>query len=149
MKRLESEMAKQNAWKRHASHEDWLYDVPRIVSEDSLWSFETYRKALFLADLAWHDSEKMLEDGRGRAIAWQLIDSTGSVAANIEEGYGRGFGKDYARFLRIALGSARETKGWYYRGRHVYSTEMVTHQLALLEEIISGLIVTAKQQRDR
>ena len=142
-------MAKENAWKRHTSYEDWLDAVPKIVSEDSLWSFETYRKALFLADLAWHDSDKLLEDGRGRAIAWQLIDSAGSVAANIEEGYGRGFGKDYARFLRIALGSARETKGWYYRARHVFSPEMVAHRLALLEEIISGLIISAKQQRER
>ena len=142
-------MAKENAWKRHTSYEDWLNDVPDIVLNDSLWSFETYRKALFLADLAWHDSERLLEDGRGRAIAWQLIDSAGSVAANIEEGYGRGFGKDYARFLRISLGSARETKGWYYRARHVFSPEMVNHRQALLEEIISGLIITAKQQRER
>jgi four helix bundle protein len=33
-----------------------------------------------------------MKDIRGRAIAEQLIRSVGSICANIEEGYGRGFG---------------------------------------------------------
>jgi four helix bundle protein len=47
----------------------------------------------------------------------QLRQICGKYAANIEEGYGRGFGRDDARFLIIALGSARETRGWYLRAR--------------------------------
>jgi four helix bundle protein len=57
-----------------------------------------------------------------------LIDSVGSVSANIEEGYGRGFGADYARFLKIAPGSARESKGWYYRGHKLWSEEALQHR---------------------
>ena len=71
----------------------------------------------------------------------------GSVAANIEEGYGRGYGKDYARFLRIALGSARETRGWYYRGRHILDSDVVNHRMELTNEIIAMLVVVADQQK--
>ncbi len=130
-------------------YEKWLKQVPGSITKDGLWSFETYRKALYLSDLAWHDAEQLLNDPRGRKTAWQLIDSAGSVPANIEEGYGRGFGKDYARFLRISLGSAREARGWYFRGRHVWEPELVLRRMRLTEGIISGLIATSNQQRRR
>ncbi len=130
------------------SYEEWIGQVPQLIKSDPLWSFETYRKALFFADLAWFDCEKLLADQRGKGIAWQLVDSAGSVPANIEEGYSRGFGKDYARFLRIALGSAREARGWYYRGRHVFTSELVEHRMALATEIMTSLTIVAQQQRD-
>lgn len=72
----------------------------------------TYEE-LFLYDLAWEDCEKLMRDLRGRAVAQQLIRSAGSICANTEEGYGRGYGKDRNCFLRISVGSARETGGWY------------------------------------
>ena len=133
----------------YKTYEDWLTQVPESITQDPLWNFETYRKSLFLSDLAWYDSEKLLADPRGKTTAWQLIASAGSIAANIEEGYGRGFGKDYARFLRMSLGSARETRGWYYRGRHVLEPEVVKHRMELADDIIASLIITADQQRRR
>ncbi|MCB0000959.1 MAG: four helix bundle protein [Anaerolineae bacterium] len=131
------------------SYEEWLGQVLPSITGDPLWNFETYRKALFLSDLAWFDAEVLLNDKRGRAIVWQLLDSAGSVPANIEEGFGRGFGKDYGRFLKISLGSARETRGWYYRGRHAFDLSVVEHRLQLANEIISGLVTTSKQQYNR
>lgn len=129
--------------------DEWVLQVPVSIKSDSLWEFVTYRYALFLSDLAWFDAEKIIKDARGRGIAWQLVDSAGSIAANIEEGYGRGFGKDYSRFLRISLGSARETEGWYYRSRHVLEEQVVHHRMTLIDEIIGSLVVVAKQQRDK
>ena len=131
----------------YKTYDDWLTQIPKSITQDPLWEFETYRKASFLSDLAWLDSEKLLADPRGTRTAWQLIESVGSIAANIEEGYGRGFGKDYARFLRIALGSARETRGWYFRGRHVLDEEVVKHRMELANEIIANLVITSDQQR--
>ena len=128
------------------SYEEWIAQVPDSLQADPLWGFETYRTALFLADLAWFDCEKLMADSRGKAIASQLIRSAGSVPANIEEGYGRGYGKDYARFLRIAIGSARETRGWYFRGRHFFEDSLLQHRLHLIDELIGSLVITAKQQ---
>lgn len=95
---------------------EWEARVPEELRRDPLWQMEAYRLALYLYDLVWEDCQVLMQDPRGRAIAEQLIRSAGSIGANIEEGYGRGLGKQYAQFLSDSLGSARETRGWYYRG---------------------------------
>jgi len=45
-------------------------------------------------------------------IANQLLRAAFSVGANITEGFGKYRGKEYRRFLLIALGSANETEYW-------------------------------------
>ncbi|MCX6031307.1 MAG: four helix bundle protein [Chloroflexi bacterium] len=112
-----------------------------------MWQFFAYRKALFLYDLMWEDCERLMPDPRGRAVAEQLTRSTGSISANIEEGYGRGYGKDRNYFLRISIGSARETRGWYYRSRRLLSPEVLTHRLGLVSEVIALLATEIGQQR--
>ena len=67
----------------------------------------------------------------------------------MEEGFGRGYGKDYARFLRIAIGSAREARGWYFRGRHLLKPEVTEHRFELLRSVIAGLVTIAGQQRGK
>jgi four helix bundle protein len=130
-----------------ANYEEWLRQVPEVLIQDPLWDLETYRKALFFSDLAWHDCEKLDNHSIGKHLVSQLLKSAGSSSANIEEGYGRGFGKDYARFLRIALGSTREARGWYYRNRHALDSEMVHHRMKLATELIRNLTILANQQR--
>ena len=39
--------------------------------------------------------------------------SLDSICANIEEGFGRGFGKEFPQHLKIARGEARESQGRY------------------------------------
>ncbi|GAB4452763.1 MAG: hypothetical protein Fur0044_47760 [Anaerolineae bacterium] len=129
------------------TYEEWEKTVhPRVVNEP-VWGFFGYRKALFLYDLAWKDCEKLMEDRRGRANVDQLIRSAGSISANMEEGYGRGYGKEYAYFLRVSVGSARETKGWYWRNRHILSQTVIDHRLALLDEIISLTVTEIHRQK--
>jgi four helix bundle protein len=128
---------------------EWMEDVPKHIKEDALWDIDIYRKALFLSDLAWQYCDAMLNQKLGKPVAWQLIRSAGSIPANMEQGYGRGFGKDYARFLRIALGSARETRGWYYRGRRLFKAEVFNHPLNLLQTIIADLVTMSIQQASR
>ena len=90
------------------TYEQWLEQVPYFMKREQLWETGIYRRALYAYDLAWNDCDRLLPHDLGKPNARQLISSMGSISANIEEGYGRGFGKDYARFLRIALDSARE-----------------------------------------
>ncbi|MDY7076505.1 MAG: four helix bundle protein [Chloroflexota bacterium] len=85
-------------------YEEWLTQVPESIKQDPLWNFQVYPKALLLSDLAWEDTDRMMKDPRGRVIAKQLVGSVGSISANIEEGHGRGFGKENAYFQRVALG---------------------------------------------
>jgi four helix bundle protein len=46
----------------------------------------------------------------------QLSRASGSVVANIAEGYGRSQHADFARFLDMASGSLRETEEWIRDG---------------------------------
>jgi four helix bundle protein len=115
---------------------DWLKTVPVQIREDPLWNQEAYRLALFAADLGWHDTTKLFRDGRTLKLAAQLFDAVGSVAANISEGYSRGYQKDRARFYEYALGSARESRTWYFDGRHVLGEIVADHRIRLHTQII-------------
>ena len=130
-----------------SDYEEWLAQVPESMKRDPLWNFQIYPKALFLSDLVWEDTDQMMKDPRGRAVAQQLTDSIGSICANIEEGHGRGFGKENAYFQRVALGSARESRGWYYRGRRFLNPEVFKHRVQLLDEIIAALVLSSERQR--
>ncbi len=127
--------------------QEWETSVSIRIRSGPLWPYQAYPKALFLYELVWFDCEKLMKDLRGRAIAEQIMRSAGSISANIEEGYARGFGKEYARFLEFALSSARETQGWYHRARHLLLDQVLEHRLAWLDEIISLLMTTIHQQR--
>lgn len=76
-----------------------------------------------------------------RLVSQQLA-TADSIAANIEEGYGRGTRKDYAHFLIIARGSAQETAGRYRRLHHWLPEEIVEQRYRLCQEIIAILSAT-------
>jgi len=114
--------------------------VPSQIRDEVIWKFFGYRKALFLYDVCWKDCETLLKHPLGKAVAQQLIRSIGSISANIEEGYGRGYGKGRLYFLRIAIGSARESKGWYYRAKELFSPDVIEHRLNLIGEVIALLV---------
>ena len=127
------------------TYEEWEAQVPEEIKAEGIWKFYGYRKALFFYDLCWQDCEQLLKHPLGRAVAEQLIRSAGSITANMEEGYGRGYGRDRLRFLGFSLGSARESKGWYYRGRNLLTPEVLDHRFALVGEVIA-LVVTEIQK---
>jgi four helix bundle protein len=65
----------------------------------------------------------------------------------MEEGHARGYGKQRNWFLRVSLGSARETKGWYWRAHHLLSQDIVDARLSLLDEIIALTVTELRRQR--
>jgi len=129
------------------NYEIWLKAVPAEITADSLWKMEAYRLALFAADLGWHDVTKLTGDRRTLDMAGQLYRAVGSIEANISEVYSRGSGRDRARFYEYALGSARETRGWYYKGRHVLGEPVTKHRLQLLTQIVRLLLAMVPDQR--
>jgi len=110
---------------------------------------EAYRLGLFVADVGWRDVTKLMGDKRMLELSDQLYRALGSVSANLAEGYSRGTGKDRARFYEYALGSARESRDWYYKGRYVLGETVAQHRLSLLTQIIRLLLTMIPQQRGR
>jgi four helix bundle protein len=103
------------------------------------------RLALFAADLGymrpnyWQISEPSVAD--------QLYRSVGAISAAVAEGYSRGTGRNRARFYEYGLGSAREARGWCFKGRHVLGTEFTHHRRQLLTHIVGLLLTMIPDQR--
>ncbi len=111
-------------------------------STDRLESFGIYKLACQLFDDFWKDTEILGKDYRGRELVKQQVRSLDSICANIEEGYGRGFGKELPQHLKIARGEARESRGRYNRSRHLLPSTVVQQRINTLNQIISGLTHT-------
>jgi len=129
--------------------EEWVDTVPEAIRGDSLWKMQAYRLALYVADEAWPDVTRLLKDRRTTALASQLYRALGSIGANLAEGYSRGSGPDRARFYEYALGSARESRDWYYKSRHTLGEELTNQRLELLTSVVRLLLAMVPQQRGR
>jgi four helix bundle protein len=130
------------------NYDDWLKSVPTEITGDLLWKVEAYRLALFLADLGWRDVTKLTQDRRMFGLSDQLYRAVGSISANISEGYSRSSGKDRARFYEYALGSARESRGWFYKSRHMLGENVAEHRMRLTTQIIRLLLTMVPDQRN-
>jgi four helix bundle protein len=129
------------------NYEHWLTNVPADITADPLWKVKAYRRALFAADIGWQDVTKLLQDKRTIGLASQLYEALGSIGANLSEGYSRGSGKDRVRFYEYSLGSARESRTWYFSGRHVLGEAVTAHRIQLLSEMVRLLLTMIPEQR--
>ncbi len=129
------------------NYDEWENNVPEEIKGDVLWTVKAYRYALFASDLCWFDVTKLIQDKRTLDLSDQLYRAAGAVSADIAEGYSRSTGKDRARFYEYALGSARESRDWYYKGRYVLGETVTQHRSGFLTEIIRLLITMVPQQR--
>lgn len=134
---------------RIRDYQAWEASVPGTMTGDVLWKMEVYRLGLFVADIGWYDVTALMQDRRTRGLADQLYRALGSISANLAEGYSRGTGRDRARFYEYALGSARESRDWYYKARRTLSEDVVEHRLDLLTQIIRLLLTMIPHQRQR
>ena len=119
-----------------------------MAANDKLHQFGAYRKACELFDLVLADLTPLAKNPLCMRIVSQQVASADSIAANIEEGYGRASRADYVRFLVISRGSATETRGRYeMRLRHWLDAKTVAARVALCEEIIAILSATIRRLR--
>ena len=116
---------------------------------DRLESFGIYQLARRLFEDFWNDSEILSRDYRGRELSKQQIRSLDSICANMEEGFGRGFGKELPQHLKISRGEARESRGRYERCNHLLPSETIAQRVAALTHIIGGLSKTIQTIENR
>jgi four helix bundle protein len=129
------------------NYTEWLTTVPSEIANDPIWNLEVYRLALFAGDIGWNDVLALSKNNLMWGVADQLHRSLGSISANLTEGYSRSKGLDRARFFEISLGSARESRDWYYKSHHVLPTKVVKHRMELMTKIISMLTSMISHQR--
>ena len=97
------------------------YDVPRLRLGRSRPPAHTRPMGADFIDLrAWQEAVGLVRivtlvsrsvRGPGAlGVVEQLLGAAESIPANVAEGYGRGLGKDFARFLRIAVASTAEVE---------------------------------------
>ena len=116
-------------------------------SRDNLLKFGAYTKAQDLFDFVAADMALLSSHRVCDRLAAQQLASADSIAANIEEGYGRGSKREYCQFLVISRGSAQETAGRYHRLRHWLPKELVSQRVALCDDIIGILTATISKLR--
>jgi four helix bundle protein len=126
---------------------EWVEGVMSEIKNDPIWKLEVYRLALFADDIGWQDVLALSKEKLMWSIADQLHRSLGSISANLTEGYSRSKGLDRARFIEISLGSARESRDWYYKSRHVMHAEVTKHRMGLTTHIIGMLTPMIPHQR--
>jgi four helix bundle protein len=126
---------------------EWLETVPSEITNDPIWKLEVYRLALFADDIGWNDVLVLSKNSLMWGVADQLHRSLGSISANLTEGYSRSKGLDRARFFEFSLGSARESRDWYHKSRHVLAPEVIKHRMGLVTQIIGMLTPMISHQR--
>lgn len=129
------------------NYSEWLGTVPPEITGDPIWKLEVYRLALFVGDIGWNDVLAISKNNLMWSVADQLHRSLGPISANLTEGYSRSKGLDRARFFEISLGSARESRDWYYKARHVVSASVIQHSMSLVTHIIGMLTPMIQHQR--
>jgi four helix bundle protein len=112
------------------------------MSQESLERFGAYRLAMELFDLVVQDMGTIKRDVATHRLVAQQVASADSICSNIEEGHGRETSKDYAHFLVMARGSARETRGRYVRMKHWLAPNLVTDRVARCDVILAILAKT-------
>ena len=110
---------------------------------------QVYRQALFVVDIGWKDVTRLLQDKRTLSLSDQLYRALGSIGANLSEGYSYGTKPNRARMYEYSLGSARESRTWYFDGRHVLGDEVAEHRMNLLARIIQQLLVIVPEERGK
>jgi len=129
-------------------YDEWILSVPSEIANDPIWKLEVYRLALFAGDIGWHDVLTLSKNRLMYSVADQLHRSLGSISANPTEGNSRSKGLDRARFIEISLGSARESRDWYYKSKQVLPPEVIKHRAGLMTHIIVMLVPMVSHQRN-
>lgn len=112
------------------------------MNRNHVEDFGPYPDAVELFNLVVTDRAVLQKDPRCYRQISQQIGSADSIAANMDEGFGRISRTEYIRFLDISRGSARETLGRYKRLKHWLPQETIDERVELADRIIARLTTT-------
>jgi four helix bundle protein len=129
--------------------EEWEARIADSRTSDPLWRMAAYRLASYVLEIGWADAKALDRVHMTRSMATQLYRALGSIVANLAEGYSRGSGPDRVRHFEYALGSARESRGWYMAAAPVLDAALVASRVRLLDRICQLLLVAIPRERKR
>lgn len=112
-----------------------------------------WQKGMDLAEATYVLTEQYPSTSRCWGLVRQMCEAAASVPANIAEGYGRGFRKEYLQFLHFANGSLKELETYLLLSQRAGfgPQDQVTACLSLAEEvgrILPALIRGLRQKVD-
>src|SRR5207248_2665809 len=119
---------------------EWELTVPKQIREDTLWRVEAYRLGLFIHDLVWADATKLRKHPLLRETVGQLVRAVNNISSSVAEGYSRDTGRARSTYYEYSLGSAREARDWYYKGRRALPTKVAEHRIEIATQIIRLLL---------
>jgi len=97
------------------------------MEEKSIKSFEdliVWQKADLMWQMICDDVQKFPNNRIGWVLSDQLLRSIGSISANIAEGYGSGYPKEFKHSLRISRKECTEAVNWLIKAQRLnYITE--------------------------
>ena len=105
---------------------------------------EVWQKAHQLFLDAVKDSDKFPKTDAARIITNQLLRSTGSISANIAEGYNAQSTKEYLHYLDVSIRTCAESENWIYKLKDLkyLSAEIVDRRLSVcltIKKMLFGL----------
>ena len=123
-------------------------DAGRAFNGDPMVRMRLHALAVAASDAAWTDAHSLTRHPVTGGLADQLYRAVGSIGANVAEGYSRSSPRDRARFYEYALGSAREAREWYLRGRNVLEPDRWRLATSRLNEICRMLMAVLRRAHD-
>lgn len=113
-----------------------------------------WQKAQQVFEMVCKDIKKWPRSPITNSIAYQLIDSAGSISSNIAEGYGRGGPREFEQFFRYSRGSCAETDNWLYKSlqQNLITSSRYKEYVSLFDELYkmsASFINRLRQQKTR
>jgi four helix bundle protein len=127
---------------------EWEATLPVLFRQDPIWRTPAYRFGLWLSDLVKADASRLRLDRNSGNDADQLLRAVGAISSNLSEGYSRTTGAERARYYDYALATARESKDWYFKARHVLGNDTIEQRHEVLDRIIRILTAIIPRERD-
>ena len=130
-------------------YDEWARGVPTDLTSDPIWRTPAYRLSLYVMALAQSDVPLILAHRATRPHLDQLLRAVGAISADLDEGYSRSSGPERAHYFEYALGSSRESRGWYYKCAIAFPPDKLATRLRRLSNIIRILTAIIPRERER